>query len=53
MEVPDYLELAGATEHGDLGTPHFMGLHALQVPPLIAFTLSRERLSTDAGVRMT
>jgi hypothetical protein len=30
-----------------------MGLHALQVLPLIAFTLSRQRLSTDARVRMT
>jgi hypothetical protein len=38
-----------STEHGDLQLPHFMGLHALQVLPLINFALSRRRLSTDCA----
>jgi hypothetical protein len=42
-----------STEHGDLRIPHFMGLHALQVLPLIAFVMSRRRLSSDTRVRLT
>jgi hypothetical protein len=40
-------------EHGDLRIPHFIGLHALQVLPLIAFVMRRLRLSSDTRVRLT
>lgn len=42
-----------STAHGDLRIPHFIGLHALQVLPLIAFMMRRRRLSGDTRVRVT
>ena len=42
-----------STEHGDLRIPHFIGLHALQALPLIAFVMRRFRLNIDTRVRLT
>lgn len=43
-----------STQHGDLRIPHFVGLHALQVLPLIAWALQRyaSALTTGAQVRL-
>jgi hypothetical protein len=32
-----------STSHGDLRVPHFLGLHAMQVIPLLAWWLSRRK----------
>ncbi|MEI9971283.1 MAG: hypothetical protein WDO73_04080 [Ignavibacteriota bacterium] len=42
-----------STEHGDLRIPHFIGLHAFQVLPLLAFVMRRRRFSDDTRVRLT
>jgi hypothetical protein len=40
-------------QHGDIRIPHFVGLHAMQILPLLAFALRRRRSTEAARVRLT
>jgi hypothetical protein len=42
-----------SVEHGDIRVPHFIGLHALQVLPLIALLLWRGRVEDTRRARLT
>jgi len=39
-------------EHGDLRIPHFLGLHAMQMIPLVALALRRRRWAEAVRVRL-
>jgi hypothetical protein len=39
-------------QHGDIRIPHFVGLHAMQILPLLAFALRRPRSTETVRVRL-
>lgn len=39
-----------STQHGDLRTPHFFGMHAFQIVPALGWLLTRRRRSKQVGI---